>query len=573
MKSPNSSPKLQATTTRTARPPGTLGIAGTCALLLATYPTQTYAASPPHSPAKPAAAAPAPTPVAATAAAPATAASRIAPPAPPAVRVAEIAPPARPLAPAAGGTTPSGPAVTVSRDGVTWLTWLERNGGTLTLLFATFDATNQLWTPARSITSGADLYAGNSDFPALSAGPHGTATAVWFVSNPSSSATVHLHHGAGYRAYFSRTADLGKTWSPPALVSRESTTTEFFSLATLPDGRVLAAWLDGRTKADGGKKQQLFSRFLGREGPDTLVDPSVCDCCHTALTAFPDGSALLVYRGRSDDEIRDLRVTRWRHNQWEESRPLNQDGWKIAGCPVNGPQIASDGGRVAVAWFTAADNDQRVLASFSSDAGGRFLMPLRINDAKTAGRVATVLLHDGAFLVSHLDGDGALALRRITPDFATGETTLLATSAQGQIKGFPRLALLRDYTGGKSPAQVIATFAREGSAQVHSLLITVPEGDLLEAEKNCDCSPTVEQLQGFFIRGSVLATQPAEGTVRVRHFDVPGIFPEGERDFKAHPESLAKAGTPGRQFLGRIEERAGTWWLFDVRLIGPPVTP
>jgi len=53
MKSPNSSPKLQATTTRTARPPGTLGIAGTCALLLATYPTQTYAASPPHSPAKP----------------------------------------------------------------------------------------------------------------------------------------------------------------------------------------------------------------------------------------------------------------------------------------------------------------------------------------------------------------------------------------------------------------------------------------------------------------------------------------------------------------------------------------
>ena len=37
----------------------------------------------------------------------------------------------------------------------------------------------------------------------------------------------------------------------------------------------------------------------------------------------------------------------------EQPAAVREDGWKIAGCPVNGPQLASSGGRVAAAWFTA----------------------------------------------------------------------------------------------------------------------------------------------------------------------------------------------------------------------------
>ena len=486
----------------------------------------------------------------------------------PAIRVEEIPSPTT-------AATASGPSVTVGPDGVAWLTWLEREGAVTTLRCSTFDAAEKRWTAARPIAGGRDWFVNAADFPALTAGPGGRATAVWFVQNPAparpaATAHAHDHDGPGYRAFISHTADAGRSWSPPAALTNESASVEFVSLATLADGRVLAAWLDGRAKKGGGKKQQLYARILGAEGPDLLVDPSVCDCCQTALTAFPDGTALLVYRGRGEEETRDLRVTRFRGREWDDPRPLNNDDWRIAACPVNGPQIASDGGRVAVAWFTGADNDPRVLASMSSDAGARFLMPLRISDGKTAGRVSTLLLHHGAFLVSHVDAEGGLVLRRVNPDFAVTDPLVLATPAAGRIKGFPRLALLRDYAGGKVPALAIAAFAREGGTGVQTLLITVPEGDLLEAEKNCDCSPTTEQLQGFSIRGSVVTAQPGAAVMRVRHFEVPGIFVAGEREFHVAPEVAARAGGPGQQFLGRVEKRDGAWWLFDVRLIALP---
>ena len=464
----------------------------------------------------------------------------------------------------------SGPSVTVGPDNIVWLTWLERDGATATLNFSTFEPTAKKWSAPRTIARGANWFINWADFPCVTVGPDGTATAVWFVNNPAASGPAsagHDHHGPGYHAQISRTTDGGRTWSAPAKLTRESDSVEFVSLATLADGRVLAVWLDGRAKKNGGKAQQLFSRIVGADDADVLVDASVCDCCQTALTAFPDGSALLAYRARTDNEVRDIRVTRFRGARWEKPRALNNDDWRIAGCPVNGPQLASDGGRVAVAWFTAADDDPRVLASFSPDAGARFLMPLRLSEKKPLGRVATTLLHDGAMLVTFVDAEGAPWLRRVTPEFAAAEPLRLSSVDRGRIKGFPRIALLRDYEGGKGSAQLMAAFTQENAPGVRTLLITIPEGDLLEAEKNCDCAPTADQLKGFSIRGSMVAAQPAAGTIRVKHFEVPGVLAQGTRELRATPEILARGSEPGREFLGRIEKRDGAWWLFDLRLI------
>ena len=481
----------------------------------------------------------------------------------PSIRVQEIAAPTM-------AAKASGASVMRSAEGVVWLTWLEPEAADTALKFSTFDATTQRWRPAATIARGAGWFINYADFPALTAGPGGAATAVWFVNNPATASTAtagHDHHGPGYHAQISRTVDGGKTWSAPVPLTRESDSVEFVSLATLADGRVLAAWLDGRAKKHGGKAQQLFARIVGAPGPDVLVDASVCDCCQTTLTAFPDGAALLAYRGRGDGEVRDIRVTRFRGKGWDEPKPLNTDDWRIAGCPVNGPQLVSDGGRVAVSWFTAADNDPRVLATFSPDAGARFLMPLRLSDRKPQGRVATALLHDGAILTTFVDESGSLWLRRVTPEFAAADSVRLSAPDSGRVKGFARVALLRDYEGGSTPAQLLVAFAQENAPGLRTLLVTIPEGELLEAEKNCDCAPTPEQLKGFAVRGSILAAQPDAGTLRVRHFEVPGIFAEGTREFRVPPEVLARAREAGRQFLGRIEQRDGAWWLFDLRLI------
>jgi len=299
------------------------------------------------------------------------------------------------------------------------------------------------------------------------------------------------------------------------------------------------------------------------------VDPSVCDCCQTALTAFPDGTALLAYRGRSADEVRDIRFTRFRVRAWDLPRTLHHDEWRINACPVNGPQLASDGGRVAAVWFTAADRDPRVLASFSSDAGGRFLMPLQINQTRPAGRAATALLHDGALLVTWLDSAGALWLRRVTPDFVATDPVRLTAADSGPVKGFPRLALVRDYLGGNEAARILVTYTTEAAPSLRTVVVTVPEGELLAAEKNCDCVPTPEQLRGFSIRGVITGEDSRNATLQVRHFEVPGVLNEGTREFRVAPALLGSI-SPGRQFLGRVERRGPEWWLFDVRLIVSP---
>jgi hypothetical protein len=474
---------------------------------------------------------------------------------------------------AGAGASASGPSVTLSADGVAWLTWLETEGDATTLRAATFDAEANAWRPAGPIARGRNWTVKSSDFPQFTAGTGGRAAALWYVNNPETlAAPAHggaAHaHGPTYRAWTSVTADGGRTWSEPALLTRETPAVEFAALTTLADGRVLALWLDSRAKGHGGGAQQLYSRVLGDSGPDLLVDASVCDCCHTTLTAFPDGSALAAYRGRTRDEVRDIQAARFRGGAWETPYPLKRDEWRIAGCPVNGPQLASDGGRVAAAWFTGADNDPRVLVTFSPDAGGRFLLPLRLTDGKTAGRVSTRLLHDGALLVTYVDLDGALWLRRVSPDFVATEPVRLTAPEQGRVKGVPRMALWRDYLGGREPAQVLVAWTSDAGPALRTLLVKVPEADLIAAEKNCDCSPGVEDLLGFPIRGTVVAAQPERGILRVRHYEVPGIYPEGERDFRVDPAALAPGTAPGRQFLGRVELRDGAGWLRSVRLIG-----
>jgi len=469
---------------------------------------------------------------------------------------------------ALGASLAAAPALSQSNgpDGTVRLSWVEPvTANRYALRCATLDAKGKKWGAPRTIASGPDLGANSADFPQLVFGPAGHATAVWSDG-----------HGGGF---LTESADRGSTWSPPVTLVLDGHDVEKISLAVLADGRVLAAWLDGRSRKSGGKARQLFAHVLAapglpaeasaRAGPDVLIDPSVCDCCQTTLTAFPDGGALLAYRGRTDEEVRDIRTARFRGQAWDDPRPLNHDDWRLAACPVNGPRLASDGGRVAVAWFTAADNDPRVLASYSPDAGARFLQPLRIDNGKPTGPVDTLILHDGAMLVTWLESDGSVWLRRVTPDFATDAPVRLAPAGATSVKSVPRVALVRDYAGGKTSAQFVAAFAASGEAPLRTLLVTVPEGELLDAEKNCDCAPTAEELQGFPLRGTIAAVAVDRGVLRVRHDELPGVLAAGMREFRVSPDLIAAVQT-GREFLGRVERRDGVWWLFDVRLFAAP---
>jgi hypothetical protein len=67
----------------------------------------------------------------------------------------------------------------------------------------------------------------------------------------------------------------------------------------------------------------------------------------------------------------------------------------------------------------------------------------------------------------------------------------------------------------------------------------------------------------------VTAVAADRGTLRLQHVALPGVLRAGERDFKAAPNVVA-ALQAGREILGRVEQRSGEWWIFDVRLLQMP---
>ena len=475
-------------------------------------------------------------------------------PAPP-ITVAEVG------SPAPAGSV--GSALIRAPDGVVWLSWVQPGADRENLLrLARFDPATTAWSRGTTIRRGPDVTTSAMDFPQVAVDGRGQLLALW----------TDGHGGAAYAV----SRDAARTWDVSKSWVHEAGGVEKFAFHLLADGRILAVWLDARGHPGGAGMQRLYGRILPAdlsglaEAPDILLDPAVCDCCQTAVAAFPDGGALVAYRGRTADEVRDIRTVRLHGGAWEEPRPLNHDDWHIAACPMNGPRVMTDGGRVAVGWFTAAGDDPRVLATYSPDAGARFLAPLRVDAGHPVGHVETVLLHDGAILIVWVEADGSLWLRRITPDFSLTNPVRLAGAGEAATKGIPRAALWRDYAGGRSSAEVLVAFTRAGARPgIATLRVTVPEGELLEAERDCDCAPTAEQLQGYPVRGTIAAPPHASGTVRVDLAETPGLFAAGPRELRlatGTPATLA----PGREFLGRVRERDGAWWLYDLRLLAEP---
>jgi Cu/Ag efflux protein CusF len=484
--------------------------------------------------------------------------------------------------PSPAGPGAMGASLVRSDDGAVYLSWLEpQSGNLIRLRCAKFDGTKARWLAARTIATGPDWFVNWADFPGLAAESGGRLTAVWYVGNPAPAAPgadegTHAppDDHAGYKAWLSQSLDDGATWSAPAPLTRESESVAFVSLVPLAHGGLLAVWLDGRANNAGSKTPQLYGRLVGTAGPDRLIDDSVCDCCQTTLTAFPDGTAIVAYRARRAEEVRDIYTAKYYHGKWETPRVLSADDWRINGCPVNGPQLDSAGGRVAAVWFTAADNAARVLASVSPDAGARFTLPQRVDLGKPLGRADTVLLRDGSRLVTWLEAgsekEAGIYLRRLSPMDEAGPPVLLAASSQAHPSGFPRLVLVKDYDA--TPAQLLLAYIRDATpSTVHTLLLTLPDLSTLAGRK--PCLPCDEEdanaVRGYPVKGRVLGTDPERGQVLVQHEEIPGVMRAMTMAFKVEPAVLPSLQRD-RELLGRIERRGREWWLFNIKLLGAP---
>jgi hypothetical protein len=324
----------------------------------------------------------------------------------------------------------------------TVLSWLDTHDDLPALKFSERTATG--WSEPRTVISNESLMVNPADVPVVRPLPGGTLVAAWLE--------VNSDDGEAYDLKVARSTDSGRTWSRPVTPHHDGTKTQhgFASIVPASGGGFLIVWLDGRatnpaarTPAEAGSMTLRSAEFdaSGTERGESLIDARVCDCCPLSMAATAAGP-LVVFRDRSPEEIRDIAVSRLSAGKWTPSAVVHRDGWKIEGCPVNGPSVTADGGAVAAAWFTGATGSGRAFAAFSKDSGVSFGSAVRVDDNEAVGRVQIQLLTDGAAAVLWVESPRSqLRIRRIDSTGARSPSLLIG---EGMGSSHPRMSKDRD---------------------------------------------------------------------------------------------------------------------------------
>jgi len=345
------------------------------------------------------------------------------------------------------GAGASLPRLTASPEGEIWLSWVEpQQAGGHALRFSVLG--DLAWQPARTVAAGDDWFVNWADFPSVVPLDASRAAAHWLVKRSGSA--------YAYDVVLSLSTDRGLTWGAPIIPHGDDTVTEHGFVSLFPwDGDTGAVWLDGRfTDAAAGDEP------AGHHGPaggmtlragridratghvaEVELDGLVCDCCQTGSAVASDG-VVIVYRDRTEAEVRDISVIRHGNDGWSEPAMVASDGWRIDGCPVNGPAVDTRGNNLVVAWFTGAGEPQ-VRVAMSADGGRRFSAPQRVSGKSVLGRVDVTTLTDDSAVISWLEtgekGDAEILYRRIDASGALGPVRVLALTAAARSAGFPQM--------------------------------------------------------------------------------------------------------------------------------------
>ena len=347
------------------------------------------------------------------------------------------------------------PNLSVSPEGEVLLSWVETIDDGHRLAFASGDGDG--WSAARTVASGSDWFVNWADFPSVVGTRGGSLFAHWLVKSAEGT--------YDYDVTMARSVDGGATWSEPFLPHRDGVAAEHGFVSLLPrlgQGAVSAFWLDGREMGkEQGVRGSMTLRYVevsgaGKLEHPALLDPRVCECCQTSAAMTSNGP-IVVYRDRSDDEVRDIYCVRHVDGLWTAPRAVHKDGWEIQGCPVNGPAVAVWAEQVVVAWFTAVNGRAQVNVAFSRDGGATFGEPTLVDGRNPSGRVDVALDKNGDAHVCWLaSGSEGATIRccRVRADAGVDEPIDVAVTTAARGSGFPQMVRVRNrlwfaWTDGK----------------------------------------------------------------------------------------------------------------------------
>ncbi len=325
----------------------------------------------------------------------------------------------------------------------TLLSWVEEQGDTLAKLrYAELNAGQ--WQPPMEILQGMDWFVNWADFPMIVEN-HGNL--MTHVLKKSASDTY------AYDVKLNLLEKGAAQWATDLPLNTDGTPTEHGFVSAIPDadGSFLITWLDGRNTVEGedGSRGAMTLRTanvspIGAIGDETQVDASTCDCCQTSAAMTQNGP-VVVYRDRTEEEVRDIAIVRRVNGAWTAPKIVYDDRWTIKGCPVNGPKAAALDNALVVAWFTAAGEKPMVKIAYSEDGGAHFDAPITVSDALPMGRVDVLMLNETTAIVSWMEATGEQAAIRSVKIARSGkkfETLTIAVLDGSRKTGFPQMELV-----------------------------------------------------------------------------------------------------------------------------------
>jgi hypothetical protein len=232
-------------------------------------------------------------------------------------------------------------------------------------------------------------------------------------------------------------------------------------------------WLDARDY-ETKHRYRLMSAVIDSKGQvsnEKTIDEDTCTCCPTALVRTMAG-AVAAYRGHNSEEIRDIKVARLLDGNWQTPHSVHDDLWKINGCPVNGPALASSGNRVGIVWFTGNNDKPEVKFALSNDQGATFQAPITLDSSnaenRPVGHVAVSLLEDGsavAIWLRHQTSGTDMVGERISPSGQRSGTFTIASGTETGL-GYPRAQRLGN--------QLIISWGGKTGKVVRTAVISAP---------------------------------------------------------------------------------------------------
>ncbi len=334
----------------------------------------------------------------------------------------------------------------VSSNGSLSLSWVSsKKENKASLHFSQFKKGK--WDKPQTITDGDDWFVNWADFPA-------------HAINEDLIVTSYLKKSASGTYTYDIILNLqklsGEKIKQDFLLNTDGVKAEHGFVSIIPNNKkgFFITWLDGRNTVEkrlDGSHKPMTIRFaeITNKGDiinESELDGSTCDCCQTSM-AITNNGPIVVYRDRSEKEVRDIYSVRNINGVWQDPSPIHNDGWKVNGCPVNGPKVAVNSTNLAIAWFTVFNDSPLVNVSFSKNDGDSFGTPLKISDHNAIGRVDVAFLNSKQVIVSYMEFDDIGTYLRIKKVSINGKVSKPITISKidgGRNTGVPQLEIINN---------------------------------------------------------------------------------------------------------------------------------